>query len=571
MFKGREIIRLMLIAALCCVLMIAAVTAYLVVSSRQHLESQAEKMEQALADSIARKLDASFDNITAYLKETPAIPMTSEAFDIVLDLKRIMDFFIGCGWAMFDTDYAVLLDKNGDVYSSFAVPGKDVSDFPVDLVEGMDVSTSEAGYEIIDSVGGEQGSFILLALDMAVPTKGTMRSAYVINATEQVEALSRAYDEEKSDMVTRQVVVSVIIFLVLLAFSILIIYFAIRRRLSGPIEAINDTARDIMSGKEVGDVEPDEKSIFYNLQLLLKSGSVIFRKSGSGVSGERAATPAKGRGGSEVRKVLVFWIVIFMAVSAVSVAALVATSIVMMNSKTNELKEDVVEQTADYYSRAINEVSEYTLNSVGNVLVGQELWNPDPNALIDRQTTMQRMQSLLKYSYNAEYSTYVNDQEVAYSTEGVTDLPGLPEEYAEGYTVLHDVKQPGDTYIALCKKTDYPIIGPEDQYVYTIVDITSQTDALTELYEDARSQLLWSQLIVALILMVLSALLAAFGIGWAVQRYVAAPVRELDELSSQVMDGSLEEDVAVDEGSSFADIQRLLRQGQELLRQMNTE
>ena len=569
MFKGREIARLMLIAALCCVLMTAAVTAYLVVSSRQHLESQTEKMEQALADSIARKLDASFDNITAFLKETPAIPMTSEAFDIVLDLKRIMDFFMGCGWAMFDTEYAVLLDKNGDIYSSYASEGMDLRDFPVDLVEGMDVSINESGYEIIDSVGGAQGSYIVLAMDMSVPTMGTMRSGYVIDATEQVAALSQAYDEDKSDMITRQILVSLAIFVVLLALSILIIYFAIRRRLSGPIASINDSARRIMSGQEVEEVEPDDKSIFYNLQLLLKSGSVIFRKSGESEAGP--AAPSAGRGGSEVRKVLVFWIVLFFVISAVSVAALVATSIAMMNSKTNDLKQDVVRQTADYYCRALDNVADYTMNSVGNILVGQELWDPDPNAPIDRIVTMERMQNLLKYSYNAAYSTYINDQEVAYSTEGTANLPGLPGEYSDGYATLHDVEQQGDTYVALCKKTDYPIIGPEDQYVYTIVDITDQIDAIEQLYEDSRSALLWSQLIVAFILLVLSALLAAFGISWAVQKYVAAPVRELDELSSRVMDGSLEEDVAVDEGSSFADIQRLLRQAQGLLRQMNAE
>ncbi len=201
--------------------------------------------------------------------------------------------------------------------------------------------------------------------------------------------------------------------------------------------------------------------------------------------------------------------------------------------------------------------------------VGQELWNPDPNASIDRLGTLERMRILLKNSYNADYAAYITDGQVKYSTEGSAELPGLPKEYAEGYTIMHDVESPGDTYIGLCKKTDYPIIGPEDQYIYTIVNITTQADAITNLYQDSRSQLLWSQLIIALILLVLSALLAAFGIGWAVLKYVAAPVRRLDELSSQVMDGSLKEDVVVDEDSSFSGIQRLLKQGQELLRKMN--
>ena len=440
----------------------------------------------------------------------------------------------------------------------------------MDAVIRIDAPDDAAAYEIIDSVAGRQGSFIVISREIPAPTMaGTVREGLVINATDQVEALSKVYDEDKEDMVKTQALVSTGIFVVLLALSILIIYFAIRRRLSGPIESINDNARSIMSGKEAGDIEPDEKSIFYNLQLLLKSGGVIFRKSGQ--VDEGPAAPAGGRRGSEVRKVLAFWIVLFFAISAISVAVLVFSSISLMNNKTNDLKEDVARQTADYYRAALDRVTDYTLGSVGSVLVGQELWDPDPNAAIDRLGTMERMRNLLKYSYNSEYVAYVTDGQVKYSTEGSAELPGLPAEYAEGYTILHDVESPGDTYISLCKKTDYPIIGPEDQYVYTIVDITTQTEAINELYEDSSSELLWSQLIISLILLVLSALLAAFGIGWAVQKFVAAPVRRLDELSSQVMDGSLQEDVVVDENSSFADIQRLLKQGQELLRRMTAE
>lgn len=570
MFKGKEIVRLMLIAAVCCALMTAAVTAYLVVSSRRHLEGQAEKMEQALADSIAGKLDAAFDNITGFLKETPAIPMTGDAFNIVRDLQRILDFSIGCAWAMFDCDYAAVLDENGEIHAGLAGEGLDLDDFPVDAVLGIGASGDGAAYEIIDSVAGREGSYIIISRDIPVPTPaGTIREGLVINATGQVEALREAYDEDKRDMIATQALVSTGIFLVLLALSILIIYSAIRRRLSGPIKSINDSARSIMSGGETESVEPDEKSIFYNLQLLLKSGSVIFSKSGP--AEEAPAAPAGARQGSEVRKVLAFWIVLFFAVSAISVAVLVYSSISLMNGKTDDLKEDVVRQTADYYRAALDRVTDYTLESVGNVLVGRELWDPDPGAPLDRLGTLERMRNLLKYSYNSEYVAYVTDGRVLYSTEGSVELPGLPGEYADGYKTLHDLEQPGDTFISLCKKTDYPVIGPEDQYVYTIVDITTQTEAIDELYEDSRSQLLRSQLIISLVLLVLSALLAAFGIGWAVRRFVAAPIQRLDELSSRVMDGSLQEDVVVDEDSSFADIQRLLKAGQELLRRMTAE
>jgi hypothetical protein len=75
-----------------------------------------------------------------------------------------------------------------------------------------------------------------------------------------------------------------------------------------------------------------------------------------------------------------------------SVGVLVFTSISLMSSKTNELKQDVVKQTADYYRSALEEVTDYTLSSVGNILVGQELWDPDPAAPLDRLGTMERLQ-----------------------------------------------------------------------------------------------------------------------------------------------------------------------------------
>jgi hypothetical protein len=275
-----------------------------------------------------------------------------------------------------------------------------------------------------------------------------------------------------------------------------------------------------------------------------------------------------GRKGHEVRNVLIVWVLLFLVISAVSVALLVYSSISLLNRKTAALKADVVEQTADYYLNAFDSTLDFVQTNPG-VLVGQELWDPDPEAPIDREQTLERMRVLLKISFNADYVAYVTDGEVRYSTAYDGGLPGLPEAYADGYRVIHDLKQGGDTYLALCKHTDYPFIGPEDQFIYTLVDITRQTDAITALYENSRSQLLWSQLIVGLILLLLSIILAPLGIAWAVRRYVAAPILELDKLSQGVMDGSLQEEVEVDEESSFADMQRLLRGAQDVLKQMD--
>ncbi len=565
MLKGKESKKLMLIGALCLILMIGAISAYLIISSRQHLKSQAEKMSASLEETIARNLDTSFDNITNFFKETPSAPVSIEGADILKEVKRVISFYTGSAFFVYNCDYAVELER-GQIYVGFARDGLKLEDFPLEMFANREADTLEGRYEIVDSFGGREGTFIIVERAIRVSTMGReMTLTLIINATDQVNALSVAYNADKKSIVGKQVLFSIIIFLGLLFLSILVIYFAIKRSLSDPIDAINESARSIASGESSEDIEPDEKSIFYHLQMLLRSGQVIFRKDRADERrGERVEMKG-GRKGHEVRMVLVVWVALFLIISAVSVAVLVYSSIYLLNGKTEALKEDVARQTGDYYKNALDSTIDF-IYSNPPVTIGQELWDPDPNATINREQTVERMLMLMKTSFNAEYMAYINNQKVKASTEAGNVLPGLPETYTDGYRILHDLKRDGDTYISLCKKTDYPFVGPEDQYVYTLVDITEQTDAITVLYQDSRSQLLWSQLIIALMLLVLSIILAPLVVAWAVRKYVSAPILELDELSKQIMEGTLEKDVAVDETSSFGNIQRLLARAQELLR-----
>ena len=268
----------MLISALCCLLMIGSISAFLIVSSRQHLESQADKMEAALAETIARRLDASFDRITDFLKATEAGPLSIDMFELLKDTRRLVTFYTGCALSVYDCEYAVNLDGD-QTYIFMSREGLGEGGFPAREFDGMETGRGEAVFKIVDSIPGREGTFILLIHQVVVPTLGRdLTLALVVDATGQAEALSKAYNEDKSDMVAKQVLFSVLIFLGLLIVSIVGFYYAIRRRLSDPIEAINTSARRIVSGERIRLEEPDEKSIFYNLQMLLRSGMVIFEK-----------------------------------------------------------------------------------------------------------------------------------------------------------------------------------------------------------------------------------------------------------------------------------------------------
>lgn len=277
-FRGKEIRRLMLISALCCVLMIGSISAYLIISSRQHLESQKDKMETALAEAIGRRLDTSFNSITNFLKATEAVPLSIDMFELLQDTGRLIAFYTGCALSVYDCEYAVNLDGD-QTYIFMSREGLEQDGFPAQEFAGMETVRGEAIFKIVDSIPGREGTFILLIHEVVIPTLGRdLTLALVIDATEQVEALGKAYSEDKSDMVGKQVLVSVLIFLGLLALSIMLFYFAIKRRLSDPIDAINASARQVLSGERVRLADPDAKSIFYNLQMLLRSGMVIFEK-----------------------------------------------------------------------------------------------------------------------------------------------------------------------------------------------------------------------------------------------------------------------------------------------------
>ncbi len=74
-------------------------------------------------------------------------------------------------------------------------------------------------------------------------------AVFAIDNTAQIETIKQAYEEEKSRAIRQQVIGVAILFLLLLALSLVVIYLAIRRWLGRPMARLNEEAREIVGGR----------------------------------------------------------------------------------------------------------------------------------------------------------------------------------------------------------------------------------------------------------------------------------------------------------------------------------
>jgi methyl-accepting chemotaxis protein len=143
----------------------------------------------------------------------------------------------------------------------------------------------------------------------------------------------------------------------------------------------------------------------------------------------------------------------------------------------------------------------------------------------------------------------------------------LPTSIGDPVTIYQDYYRPGDLVIVLMNPSDYPGFG-DDQFAYFVIDITKQAGVLDDLYRTGSSSLLKGQLLLSLIFLLLCLVLSPLAMAWATRKYITRPILELDAISARLMEGDLEVEIAVDEKSSFADIQRLLVRARDLLKSM---
>ena len=102
--------------------------------------------------------------------------------------------------------------------------------------------------------------------------------ALLIDRTEEIEAIDAIYEDEKSDLVARQVIIGVVAVALAKLLSMLGVRLLARRYITGPIEELASASHRIMQGEFDGDVQVVEDSDYADIQRLLQSGKVLMDK-----------------------------------------------------------------------------------------------------------------------------------------------------------------------------------------------------------------------------------------------------------------------------------------------------
>jgi methyl-accepting chemotaxis protein len=554
-FKGREIKKLVLVSTLCCVLLIASVSFYLMLSSHNNLRKQTEKMKMAMAEQIAEHLQGCYASMTEFLKSDVGVEFEKNLQDIGTGSQAFYYFFCNSILGTFDADFVIYNTWDGKKIS-VAKPGVEVPD-----VSAETTSESE-DYTILNELGGSKGTYLLFAKPGVFASD---KVVYAIDNTAQIDSIRQAYQDEKSRLMKQQVIVVTILFLLLLALSLVIIYYTIKRLLGRPMSRLRKEARDIIGGESTAAEEVREGSIFANLQRLLNSGRVLLGKSGAEkVPANADESPVSNR---EVNMVILVWAAVTTLLFLASTVIMLVTSISMMNGKADTILTNVDREMADYYSSAYDSVTDYAKSNAG-VYVGGEIWNPDSS--VNREQSISSLTEMLRYAFNGDAAVgYVATPEGGkYFTsvkEGV-ELKEKPAHIGDPITIYKDYYREGDLVMVNMNQSSYP--GYTEQFAYYVIDITPQAQVLDDLYQTGSSSLLKGQLLLSLLFLLLCLVLSPLAMAWATRKYITRPILELDAVSEKLMEGDLDVEITVDEKSAFADIQRLLVRAQELLKTM---
>ena len=274
--SGNEMRKFLILVSVLVILLIIAVIVFTTWDSISRINDVAEREKgnvvQSLVDFYVESSAAS-----ERLQFDPVIleslnPSLMESFGQG-DIAPMLSFLVAMIRPMYTAEYVSYVHE-GEVQTSSAVEGVEVAVMPTDLPEESD----EIQYVMLDEFNGVEGSYISIYRPFGMPGMEGAFMNFVIDRTEQIEAIDAAYEDEKSSLITRQIIIGIIAIIIALLITTIGVYYLAKRYITGPIEAIADTSHQIMEGTYEGEVEVDEDSDYADLQRLLQSGKMLLDK-----------------------------------------------------------------------------------------------------------------------------------------------------------------------------------------------------------------------------------------------------------------------------------------------------
>lgn len=270
---GHEMKKFLLLVSILVVALMAAVIAYTTVDAMNRINNDAEREKQSvvqqLVDYFAESAGAS-----AVLAMDPAVTtaMSEEVMEEVerRNMQPLMQFISAVLRPLYLAEYVTIVFE-GDILGESVKEGVGFDDFQV----SMPGDSEDVQYEILEEFDGEPGYYISVYYPYEAPGFGQGFFNFLLDRTEQIEAVDAVYDRERSNLITRQIIIGVVAIIVALLLTTIGVYYLARRYITGPIEKLADTSHRIMEGTFEGQVEVEEESDYVDIQRLLRSGKTI--------------------------------------------------------------------------------------------------------------------------------------------------------------------------------------------------------------------------------------------------------------------------------------------------------
>lgn len=246
---------------------------------------------------------------------------------------------------------------------------------------------------------------------------------------------------------------------------------------------------------------------------------------------------------------------------------------VTTNRNIERNRELVIEQSVLTLTRILDEVKGMTTNAelfnLFNQDIVQDLLAGDMEAvykfIVDFVTTV----------YPVDYVGVIADGKlVGYGESGGYDIEPsgmVLEPVEEEFDVIDELGDKEGLFISQFYDLDLKNLKLEPFSVNLIVDRTEEMAAVTDYFEDQRSDLLLRLSIAAAVAVILSILLTTVGLSYFTRKYVVQPIEELNKAAEDIAGGTYEGEVQVDPDSAYAALQGLLRSGQKVLSRMDEE
>lgn len=274
---GHEMRKFLLYVSALVVVLIVAVILYTTLDSINRINQAAEREKDSVEEALVSYLAVSAEASAGLARD----PIISRVFSEEMtgsfargDMSMISEFLAAILRPLYDAEYvAVVVD--GEVAAASVEKGSGFDDFPVEMPGDGD----EVTYEVLDSLGGVEGYFISFYRPFTMPGVDGFLN-FVVDRTEQIEAIDAKYDAERSDLITRQIIIGAVAILAALLITLLGVRILTRRYITGPIEELAKNSHQIMQGTFDGEVAVVEDSDYADIQRLLQSGKVLMEKMG---------------------------------------------------------------------------------------------------------------------------------------------------------------------------------------------------------------------------------------------------------------------------------------------------